>query len=447
MRTKTITLANFHRNLALRVAAAGIVLALCFGGLAWYRLRTNVIDRVLERVVSGTRLFNQRIGYLTTRPEWPEPDAVQAELDRYLKEAPRGLFEREGRFIFIAIFDRHAGPIASQVDESYPRIEALRAHREALREAMQSARTDMYRIFRLDGIPYVLTATPLINADQQTIAYVQTIFAVSEKALQAAYGTLRQTILSVIGIVLLTTLLLYPSILTLTRRLSKLTRNLLDANLETLKVLGSAIAKRDSDTDAHNYRVTLYAVRTAEVLGLDHPMIQSLIKGAFLHDVGKIGVRDSILLKPGKLDDQEYAMMKQHVSHGLDIVNRSRWLEDAVDVVGYHHEKFAGDGYDQGLRGEDIPITARIFAVADVFDALTSKRPYKEPFSYEETMDILEEGRRTHFDPGVLDAFTSIAPRLYAEMAGREDQALRDALEVVIQRYFSADTAIQLENG
>jgi HD-GYP domain-containing protein (c-di-GMP phosphodiesterase class II) len=132
------------------------------------------------------------------------------------------------------------------------------------------------------------------------------------------------------------------------------------------------------------------------------------------------------------------------VPHGLDIVQRSRWLQDAVDVVGYHHEKFAGGGYDHGLRGENIPITARIFAVADVFDALTSRRPYKGPLTFDETMAILEEGRRSHFDPGVLDAFVAIAPGLYKELAGREGQTIKDALEDVIRRYFSADAALQL---
>jgi HD-GYP domain-containing protein (c-di-GMP phosphodiesterase class II) len=444
MRSKTITLQTFHHHLAIRVALAGLIIALCFGGLTWYRQRTQVIDDVLERVIAGTRLFNQRIGYLTARPGWPDPAAVQAELDRFLRSAPRASNERAGQFIYVGIFDRRSGLLASYTDETYPHIEALQARREELKKALQSARSDFYRTYRLDGIPYILTATPLSGGGLQTIGYVLSIFAVSEKALQEAYGTIRRTVFSVFGIVLLTTLLIYPSILILTRRLSKLTRNLLDANLETLQVLGSAIAKRDSDTDAHNYRVTLYAVRTAEVLALDTQTIQSLIKGAFLHDVGKIGVRDNILLKPGRLDEREFALMKQHVPHGLDIVNRSRWLEDAVDVVGYHHEKFAGEGYEQGLRGEDIPITARIFAVADVFDALTSKRPYKEPFSFEETMDILEEGRRTHFDPRVLDAFISVARELYEELAGREDEGLREGLGVVIKRYFSPEVAVHL---
>ena len=443
MKRKTITLATFHRNLALRMAVVGIVVSLVFGGLTWYRQRAEVIDHILERVVSGTRLFNQRIGYLTHQPNWPAPEAVQAELDRHLSEAPRGLAEREGRFIYVAILDREAGLLASQVDETYPHVDTLRARREELKATLQAARSDLYRIYRLDGIPYVLTATPLFGMNREVIGYAETIFAVSEEALQAGHRNIRRTVFSVMGIVFLTTLLIYPSILTLTRRLSKLTINLLDANMETLKVLGSAIAKRDSDTDAHNYRVTLYAVRIAESLDLDSATIQSLIKGAFLHDVGKIGVRDAILLKPGRLDDREYTIMKQHVSHGLDIVNRSRWLKDAVDVVGYHHEKYAGEGYNEGLQGEEIPITARIFAVADVFDALTSKRPYKEPFSYEKTMDILEEGRRSHFDPRVLDAFASISQDLYAALAGREDQVLKDTLETVIQRYFSADAAIQ----
>lgn len=443
MKHKTITLATFHRHLAFRVAVAGIVIALLFGGLTWYRQRAEVIDDILDRVVSGTRLFNQRIGYLTHQPNWPAPEAVQVELDRHLSESPRNLPELEGRFVYIAILDREAGRLAFQVDETYPHADALRARREELKATLQAARADLYRIYRLDGIPYVLTATPLFGMNREVLGYAETIFAVSEEALQAGYRNIRRTVFSVMGIVFLTTLLIYPSILTLTRRLSKLSINLLDANMETLKVLGSAIAKRDSDTDAHNYRVTLYAVRIAESMALDNAAIQSLIKGAFLHDVGKIGVRDAILLKPGRLDEREYAIMKQHVAHGLDIVNRSRWLRDALDVVGYHHEKYAGEGYNEGLQGDEIPITARIFAVADVFDALTSRRPYKDPLSYDETMDILEEGRRSHFDPGVLDAFASVSQDLYAAFAGREDQVLRDTLETVIQRYFRADVAIQ----
>jgi len=226
--------------------------------------------------------------------------------------------------------------------------------------------------------------------------------------------------------------------------MSRLTYSLLDSNLETLQVLGSAIAKRDSDTDAHNYRVTIISVRLAERIGLDSEAMKGLIKGAFVHDVGKIGVRDSVLLKPGPLSPDEYDVMKDHVDHGLDIVERSDWLRDAIDVVGYHHEKFDGTGYRKGLSGRSIPIGARIFAIADVFDALTSRRPYKEPFSLEETMAILDKGRKTHFDPDVLDAFAEIAEGIYRNFADRDDDLLRKEVDEIIERYFRKETAVLL---
>ena len=130
--------------------------------------------------------------------------------------------------------------------------------------------------------------------------------------------------------------------------------------------------------------------------------------------------------------------MKTHVDKGADIVHRSSWLQEGTRVVGYHHEKFAGGGYPHGLKGEDIPITARIFAVSDVFDALTSQRPYKKPLSFEETMDILEQDRGRHFDPAVLDAFGKVARELYDRYSGHEGDELQEELASVVMTYFSA---------
>jgi HD-GYP domain-containing protein (c-di-GMP phosphodiesterase class II) len=163
-----------------------------------------------------------------------------------------------------------------------------------------------------------------------------------------------------------------------------------------------------------------------------------LVKGSFLHDVGKLGIPDNILLKPGKLDTQEFRVMKTHVDKGADIVERSSWLKDGIDVVGYHHEKYAGGGYPRGIKGEEIPVTARIFAVSDVFDALTSHRPYKKPLSFEETMGILEHDSGTHFDPTVIDAFKKVAKELYDRYAGHEGADLKDELAAVVLKYFSA---------
>jgi len=246
-----------------------------------------------------------------------------------------------------------------------------------------------------------------------------------------------RSVVIVFLLVLLTTAVIYPVISSLIGRLARTTTSLLDSNLETLQVLGSAIAKRDSDTDAHNYRVTVYSVRLAEETGVDREEIRSLIKGSLLHDVGKIGIRDAILLKPGRLSDDEFEVMKTHVNHGLDITARSSWLEDARSVVGFHHERFDGAGYPRGLRGEEIPPSARIFAIVDVFDALTSKRPYKEPFSFEETIVILDQGRGSHFDPHFLDCFRRIARDLYDEFAGLENDAPRRELHSITERYFA----------
>jgi HD-GYP domain-containing protein (c-di-GMP phosphodiesterase class II) len=140
-------------------------------------------------------------------------------------------------------------------------------------------------------------------------------------------------------------------------------------------------------------------------------------------------------LKPGKLDDKEFEIMKTHVEKGREIIQRSKWLHDALDVVLSHHEKMTGKGYPTGLAGEDIPVTARIFAIADVFDALTSKRPYKEPWSFKETMEIMEEGRGSHFDPNVLDVFSRIAKPLYDRFGGKEE-IFREELGEIITKYF-----------
>jgi HD-GYP domain-containing protein (c-di-GMP phosphodiesterase class II) len=181
-----------------------------------------------------------------------------------------------------------------------------------------------------------------------------------------------------------------------------------------------------------------YTVAIGEKIGLGTADMRGLIKGSFLHDVGKIGIPDGILLKPGRLEDDEYRVMKTHVGVGVDIVSRSSWLRDGVAVVGSHHEKFGGGGYPRGTRAGEIPLAARIFAVADVFDALMSSRPYKEPLHLEAALRILEQGRGGHFDPAILDAFTGLAPSLCEKVAGRESESLRGELVAVVERYFSA---------
>jgi HD-GYP domain-containing protein (c-di-GMP phosphodiesterase class II) len=242
------------------------------------------------------------------------------------------------------------------------------------------------------------------------------------------------------AITLLTGLALYPLILAWHRRALRLADDLLRANLELLQVLGSAVALRDSVTDAHNYRVTLYAVALAEKMGLTSPQIADLIAGALLHDVGKIGIADAILLKPGRLTEEEFVLMRQHVPLGLGLLRETPWLSGAMAIVAGHHERFDGQGYPARMNGDAIPLSARLFAVADVFDALTSERPYKPPVSFSEAMDILTKEAGAHLHPAAVAAFSEIAGPLYEQISTADQERLRGLLRDKLDRYFWGKT-------
>jgi HD-GYP domain-containing protein (c-di-GMP phosphodiesterase class II) len=167
--------------------------------------------------------------------------------------------------------------------------------------------------------------------------------------------------------------------------------------------------------------------------------MQSLIIGSFLHDVGKVGIPDAILRKPASLNAEESEIMHSHVAQGEDIVSDIDWLNEARDVVAAHHEKWDGSGYPRKLAGETIPLAARIFAVADVFDALCSRRPYKEPMSFEDAMGILEAETGSHFDPRVMAAFRPIARDVFNCVSKANEKDVRRLLEERIRTHFTSD--------
>jgi len=213
-------------------------------------------------------------------------------------------------------------------------------------------------------------------------------------------------------------------------------RDLLESNLQMVKALGSAVAERDYGTSEHNLRVTLFAVKLGETAGLEKDQITALIKGSFLHDVGKIGIRDDTLLKPSSLSKKEYEDVKQHVILGKRIVRNVRWLEDAVDILLYHHENFDGSGYPSGLKGEKIPLLARVFCIADVFDALTSTRPYKPALTYDDTLTEITEKDCHRFDPRLVEYFKDVSRELYDSIVPLSTAELEENLLEVINRYF-----------
>jgi putative nucleotidyltransferase with HDIG domain len=183
---------------------------------------------------------------------------------------------------------------------------------------------------------------------------------------------------------------------------------------DTLRALSRALDTRDNDTEGHSQRVTHYAVRIGEQLGMANGALRHLELGALLHDVGKIGIPDGILLKQGSLTDEEAATMRRHVEIGLSIVESIPYLQDASEVIRYHHERFDGRGYPNGLSGEEIPLGARVFSVVDTLDALTSDRPYRRAATFPEAIAEIRRCAGSQFDPKVVEALEALLPELEA---------------------------------
>lgn len=188
------------------------------------------------------------------------------------------------------------------------------------------------------------------------------------------------------------------------------------ASLETVYRLSMASEYKDTDTGTHIKRMSWYSAAIAHHMGLDEKMIETILYASPMHDLGKIGIPDQILLKPAKLNPAEWKIMMTHTVIGAKILKGSdaEIIRLGEIIARSHHEKWDGSGYPDGLAGIDIPIAGRITAIADVFDALTSKRPYKEPFSVEDSLIIIREGSGSHFDPDVVDAFFAIQDEILA---------------------------------
>ncbi len=185
------------------------------------------------------------------------------------------------------------------------------------------------------------------------------------------------------------------------------TREIRDREKELIFRMSRAAEFRDPETGAHIQRMAYYSQAIAKGLDLDESVQKLILEAAPMHDVGKIGIPDYILLKPGKLTPEEFEVMKGHARLGHELLNNSgsEILRAGAQIAISHHEKYDGSGYPRGLKGNDIPLFGRIVAVADVFDALTSERPYKKAWSLEDAVHFLEEGRGKHFDPLCVEAF------------------------------------------
>lgn len=423
-----------YRVLNKRIILTAIILLLLVAGYAYWQGLANFKQHVNVIAENRIKLLNYQVSNAIQTKNISTTQAV----DEVVKSHEQIAFSHQsGFFIYGAVTDQQGHPLATWYNKIFNQREKLERY---VNNELSRVNINIHRrymnLIHLDGQKAFLFIAPFYNAQGNIVGQVKAIFALSPELQKDFIHKILYAFLFGLLLIATTFAIIYPTVIKLTSKLGTAYHNVLDANLEMLELLGATIAKKDSDTSDHNYRVTLMTVKFGEKLGLDKQKIPSLIKGAFLHDVGKIGIPDNILLKPDKLTDEEFEVMKTHVNIGSDIISRAAWLKDANDVVLFHHEKINGSGYPFGLSNHEIPLNARIFAIIDVFDALTSKRPYKEPFPFEKAIQILNDGAGVHFDKELLGHFEEIAQELYHSIREMSFEQLRDELKHLTMYYF-----------
>ncbi len=192
------------------------------------------------------------------------------------------------------------------------------------------------------------------------------------------------------------------------------TAQLNESRQEIIRRLGHAAEFKDNETGLHTIRMSHYSRFIAQAYSDDQEWVELIYQASPMHDVGKIGIPDSVLLKPGKLDDDEWEIMRKHPQYGADIIGKhpSALLHTAYEIALHHHEKWDGSGYPNQLKAQDIPLSARVVAIADVFDALTSHRPYKKAWPTEKAVALIQDSAGSHFDPELVKAFMDALPKI-----------------------------------
>jgi putative nucleotidyltransferase with HDIG domain len=422
---------ELHRQILNRLLAAWVAISLIVGGTVAYLGMSKIDDQLVALAADES----SRLSGISLPLSKPSPDNT---VNRIAAD-----FVRQ-HFVVVEIYNRNHDLIAEARSSRFAALENELVAVEKLPFPAAEGRNFTKRT--LAGQSVLQVMLPLKDQAGNVSGYFEGFFIIDP----ATLARLRQDMVITLGIVLcavlLTTIAFYPVILALNRDVIRYSHDLLKGNIDLMETLGSAVAQRDSNTSLHNYRVTIYSVRLAEAAGLDKEAIRQLIAGAFLHDIGKIGISDTILLKPAKLSVDEFSAMKKHVNFGVELLKKSPWLQRARDVVECHHERIDGSGYPAGLAGDAIPMRARIFAIVDVFDALTSQRPYKEAFPFERAMSILLTESPGHFDLRLLAVFESIIEPLFKEITQSQPGQVEARLSGLIDHYYYFDDKLRAES-
>jgi HD-GYP domain-containing protein (c-di-GMP phosphodiesterase class II) len=416
---------TFQKRTAIRIAAVSILLASLASPVAWLVARENAEEGIVSLAIeeSGRMLHHHNAVHLSG------PDAIE-HATAAAKTIAGGLFD------IAEIYDSQGKKLAESLTQEGESIESSLPKHGAPNYVAES-----YESLKLPGDLWVLRVfVPLRDSatdmSRPITGYFEGVRVVPKWQSEQIFSSSLSIALMVCLASLLCGAVLYPVVVRLSADNERKGREVLDSHISMMEALGRAIAKRDSDTGAHNYRVAWISASIAEQMGIAGSAMQSLIAGSFLHDVGKIGIPDAILLKPGKLDEAEFVIMRTHVAQGEEIVTGMGWLDGANAVVAGHHEKWNGSGYPRRLEGENIPLSARIFAVADVFDALCSKRPYKEPMGFDAAMAILDKDTGSHFDPGVMAVFRPMARPIFDRLVSCSERDTKKLLEERVRQHF-----------
>jgi len=411
---------TLNRRTAIRIGTVSVLLALVCAPIAWLVAQENAESSVVSLAMEESERLLRHFNAMSPAG----PDA-----DQHAQQAAKAIVG--GLFDIAEIYDRSGKKLAESMTPEGQAIEReLPAHgRPAYAETS-------YQSLELSDKRWVLRVFVPLREGGEISGYFEGVRVIPAWQHQQMYWNAVSVAMMVGLAALLCGTAIYPVVVHLSAENDRKAREVLDSHISMMESLGRAIAKRDSDTGAHNYRVAWIAARIGEKMGIVDSAMQSLIAGSFLHDVGKIGIPDAILLKPGKLTDDEFETMRTHVAQGEEIVTGMGWLDGARDVVAGHHEKWNGSGYPHQRKGEAIPLAARIFAVADVFDALCSKRPYKEPMGFDAAMAILERDSGSHFDPAVLAVFRPMAREIFDCLAQASEEETRLLLERRVRLHF-----------
>jgi HD-GYP domain-containing protein (c-di-GMP phosphodiesterase class II) len=419
------TMNTFQKRTAIRIAAVSILLASIASPVAWFVARESAEESVVS-------LATEESGRLLHH--YNAVDLSGADATAHATAAANTI--AGGLFDIAEIYDSKGQKLAESLTKEGHGVESSLPKHGAPRYTAAS-----YESLKLsDGVWVLRVFIPLRDSATDLslpiTGYFEGVRVVPPWQQTQIFTSSMTVALMVCLASLLCGAALYPVVVHLSADNERKAREVLDSHISMMEALGRAIAKRDSDTGAHNYRVAWIAASIGEHMGITGNAMQALIAGSFLHDVGKIGIPDAILLKPGKLDDAEFVIMRTHVTQGEEIVTGMGWLDGANAVVAAHHEKWNGSGYPRRLGGDDIPLSARIFAVADVFDALCSKRPYKEPMGFDAAMAILEKDTSSHFDPSVMAVFRPMARTIFDRLADCSEADTRQLLEDRVRQHF-----------